>query len=302
MRPARRELPIRRRMPLMAAALALASIAFFSRDAAVAASEAGQALCLEAVAAVAALGVHPAVTLVGILALATVAPAAVAGARQLVATGRVMGFVRNMEAPVLPAPLDRLTVALGLTGRVRLVDTPGPLAFCFGWLRPEICLSRTLVEALTAAELEAVLRHEAWHLRQRDPLRVLLAHAAAAALFFLPLARDGLRAYLVRRELAADAAAVRELGSPRPLAAALYKALTSGRPPRQSAAVAGGFTAIDVRIDHLVDGSGATRFSGQTSPFRVVVSAVGTLAVATLLCLVLAAVHVPPVLQSCPAC
>jgi Zn-dependent protease with chaperone function len=182
-----------------------------------------------------------------------------------------------------------------------VVEVPQLFAFCFGWARPQVCVSRALVDALSPAELEAVLRHEARHVRRRDPLRLLLVNTAGAMLCFIPVLRQVLRIYLLRQELAADAAAVREMHTNYPLASALYKVLTGPAPRLQPDAVVGAFTAIDVRIDHLVDGTvpdGALR----APRLSLMVSMVGVLAVAAVLCLLIAAWRLGPPLLACPAC
>lgn len=302
MRAATRELLTRRRvLAMLAAWAALAPIVALGRDTAAAAYRAGQALCMEVVAAVAGLGVHPAAALVALLALITLVPAVIVGARQLTATLRVTGFVQGRAVPVVPEPLDRLTMVLGLTGRVRLVDVPGPLAFCFGWIRPQICVSTALVDELSPAELEAVLRHEARHLRRRDPLRVLALNAADAGLFAVPVLRQLLQFYLLRQELAADAAAVRAMNDAYPLASALYKVLTSPTTPDPQG-TSSAFAAIDVRIDHLLGVSGAPSLTPRVRSHAAVQTALGGAVYVFLLCLIVAALQHPWPGNVCPAC
>jgi hypothetical protein len=65
---------------------------------------------------------------------------------------------------------------------------------------------------LAPGELDAVLSHEAVHARRRDPLRRLIARAAADTLFYLPLARWWSRRQTETADLRADQAAVRYAG------------------------------------------------------------------------------------------
>jgi len=59
--------------------------------------------------------------------------------------------------------------------------------FCTGWLRPVVVLGPELLEPRRAAQALAVVRHEAAHLRARDPLVQLLLAALAVPLFCHPL-------------------------------------------------------------------------------------------------------------------
>lgn len=121
-----------------------------------------------------------------------------------------------------PAELDRAARSAGVVGRVRYVEDPAPYAFVRGYVRPAVCVTSGLVRRLDPEELEAVLWHERCHLERRDPLR-LLAARLAVAVAPLPVLADRLRRFRLRRELAADAFALRRV-SPSALAAAVVKA------------------------------------------------------------------------------
>lgn len=70
--------------------------------------------------------------------------------------------------------------------RVLLVSgLPNP-AFTSGWWRPRVYIARELPQRLASDELEAVLAHEAEHVRRRDPLRLFWLRALARVLFWLP--------------------------------------------------------------------------------------------------------------------
>lgn len=93
---------------------------------------------------------------------------------------------------------------------------------------PRVVVSTGLVEIATHAELLAVLSHEDFHRRHRDPLRVLAFRTWAAAFFFIPILGAVLRRALDRQEPRADRAAVRACGVP-PVAGALLKAARRSR-------------------------------------------------------------------------
>jgi hypothetical protein len=127
-----------------------------------------------------------------------------------------------------------------------LTQSPLPLAFCAGYLRPRIHLSLGAVEQLSEAELHAVVDHEHHHLRRRDPLRLLLGRALADALFFIPLLRRTAERYEALGELAADEEAVSRAAGRGALASAIVKF---------DDATMRGATVVGVapeRVDHLM--------------------------------------------------
>ncbi|MGI8806170.1 MAG: M56 family metallopeptidase [Thermoleophilaceae bacterium] len=127
---------------------------------------------------------------------------------------------------------------------VTVFEGSAPHAFCAGFLRPRIFLSRGAVERLPAAELAAVVAHERHHLGRRDPLRMLAARVLRDALFFMPILRRLERRYTALAEIAADEAAARQR-SPQTLASAL---LAFG----ESRAPAGAVGIAPERVDHLL--------------------------------------------------
>ncbi len=117
-----------------------------------------------------------------------------------------------------------LCAELGLTQRIVVLSTQIPMAFCFGLLRPRICISTGLLATLSDKELKAVLLHEDHHQRHYDPLRTLVIDGIAALLFFLPIVAEWRDLFRTATELAADRHAISAAGRS-PLAGALHKLL-----------------------------------------------------------------------------
>ena len=128
--------------------------------------------------------------------------------------------------------------------RVIVIGGGEPLAFCAGFLRPAVYVSRAALELLDQDEMRAVLAHERHHAARRDPLRLLVAGALASAFGMLPGLRTLRDRHAALAEIAADAAAVRSLGDPAPLASALLAFDGTG-----SRAVVG---IAPERVDHLM--------------------------------------------------
>lgn len=144
-----------------------------------------------------------------------------------------------------PPALREAAGRLGLR-QVRCLRDPHPTAFCAGILRPRIHLATGTVAALSGDELDAVLAHEAAHARRHDPLRRLLARAAADVCFYLPLARWWSHRQTERAELHADRTAINRVGA-QAVAGALLTTTTTTPPTTTSY---GG--ATDARIAQLL--------------------------------------------------
>lgn len=168
-----------------------------------------------------------------------------------------VALIRSLLARRIMTP-DRviaLAAELDLAGRVDVVRDRRPFSFCYWFLRPRICLATGLVDRLDADELRAVLLHERYHLRHRDPLRLVIARYFAAGLYVVPVVEELVEHYTVQKEIAADQDAVRTVGGVRALASALYKVLPDADDVSLGLLVpVGSLSVTEARIDQLVDG------------------------------------------------
>lgn len=116
---------------------------------------------------------------------------------------------------------------------VVVVGLPNP-AFTAGLITPHIYVSSDLEKRLSQSELDAVLAHEAAHVRRRDPLRLTVYRFLSCALFWLP-ALKGLAADIAdEAEIEADNVAARR--NPLALASAILELASA--PQRASTRVA----------------------------------------------------------------
>jgi Zn-dependent protease with chaperone function len=148
--------------------------------------------------------------------------------------------------------LEIVAHRLGLKDKVSLLDSTDCLCFCACFRSPRIYISRPVVETLTTDELEALLLHEKYHLKNSDPLKILLGRLTVSALFFIPILKDLFKRYLIRKEIAADQFAILYQGRRRGIISALQKLLQ-----KQSYADAAGFAvsgteALKYRIDYIM--------------------------------------------------
>lgn len=173
-----------------------------------------------------------------------------AGLQQLWRTRQIMRVMLSLPPHPLSTPSAELVTKLNLEGRVRVVEYATPEAFCYGLLRPRICLTAPLLRLLSPAELEAVLRHERHHLRRYDPLRTVIWTVISNTFWWLD---DHAHHAHLSRELAADRAVIAEQGRT-PLASALFKLLAvpdAHQLSRPDMAVSG-LSVTDARIDQLI--------------------------------------------------
>jgi Zn-dependent protease with chaperone function len=173
--------------------------------------------------------------------------------RQARASRRLVRHVEQLRLPVTDA-LGQASERAGVAGRVALVDSAERFSFAYGAFAPRVVVSRGLLEAASPSELEAVLVHERYHVRNLDPLKVLLARALPATFYYLPALRSLHARYIAGRELAADRRAIDRLGR-KPLAGALFKVVRGPAwPELNTAAAIGGPELLDVRIAQLETG------------------------------------------------
>jgi beta-lactamase regulating signal transducer with metallopeptidase domain len=197
-------------------------------------------------------GLWPAIGLFGIIGVGTLVGVA-ALRRQLRATHTLVDHIRRTRRRP-DRSLQEAAHRAGLTNQLDVVEDATQFSFAYGLLRPRVAISTGLIDVATPGELEAVLEHERYHVRSLDPLKMVIAHTASRAFFFLPALRDYQRRYLVGRELAADQQAVSAHGRSA-LAGALYKVVRGPTWPELSTAAAiGGDDILDIRIAQLEAG------------------------------------------------
>ncbi len=166
----------------------------------------------------------------------------------------------TVVAPAMAARVATRAAALGLSVTPVVTDLEGrPAAFTVGLRRPRIMVTKTVVEALTDAELDALLLHEATHARRRDPLRLLVAGFCRDLLFFLPIGHALFRVAVEAQERAADDAAAARTGAVEVASALLAFLKLAGRASHARLAAAAGGGDPEARIRRLLGAPDAGR-------------------------------------------
>ncbi len=145
---------------------------------------------------------------------------------------KIQQFRRKLIAKqTINNQLNTLEEKLTLNERVVLIKDRKPQAFCFGIRDPKIYVSTGLLEITTSHELEAVLRHEKYHLEHKDSLTLLLGSVTASLFPFFPVLTDLVNQYRIKRELNADRAVVHSMPDASSLVSILKKLITQEYAP-----------------------------------------------------------------------
>lgn len=154
---------------------------------------------------------------------------------------------------VLSEELDNLF--LGGSGSLIIIRSEAPVALTMGFLKPRIVLSTGMLDILSHSELEAVLRHEEFHMRSRDPLRSLLTMTASKVFWYIPILSWLHRMDGISREILADRHAIERTGSMEGLGSALLKLARRPGSMRAASFAHASFaeTSLNLRIRHLIE-------------------------------------------------
>ena len=121
--------------------------------------------------------------------------------------------------------VSKLIHRLGLAKQTIIIKSKKKFAFCLGIKTQKIYLSTGLIAHLSLEEIEAVLRHEQYHLEKHDTFTMLIASVTYSLFPFFPILGDLIQKYRIEREIEADQFAVQKIGSTYPLIGALKKLL-----------------------------------------------------------------------------
>lgn len=173
--------------------------------------------------------------------------------QQIKTTRRFVHLFEPLRETPSPRVLSLLKAHNLPEGDVVYLNLTAPHAFCLGFWHPRIWLTTGLANLLSDEELTAVLVHETYHLRRRDPLRLLISRSLKSALFFLPMIGVLAKVAELQQEIAADEAVIEYLDDDLPLLCTLQKLLTQDikRSPLPYATVTP-FNVTEARLRRLV--------------------------------------------------
>jgi beta-lactamase regulating signal transducer with metallopeptidase domain len=135
-----------------------------------------------------------------------------------------------------------------------VISCSAPIAVTMGFLNPKIILSTGLLNLLDKNELEAVIYHELYHKKHRDPLKIFLLSLFASIMWYIPILKWFHQKYKIIREILADHYAINRQGTSVDLGSALLKMLkTVNRANMPFSYVSFADTSVNYRIKYILD-------------------------------------------------
>lgn len=135
-----------------------------------------------------------------------------------------------------------------------VISHPMPVAITMGFIQPKIVLSTGLMNLLTENELSAVISHEYYHYKNRDPLKVFFLTLCASAMWYIPILKWFMQQYRIIQEVLADEFAIREQETSLHLGSALLKMLKVGKQAEMPFAyVSFADTSVNYRIEYILN-------------------------------------------------
>lgn len=146
--------------------------------------------------------------------------------------------------------------------RVVEINKPDLIVFCFGYLKPRICISRALIDLLDKDELKVVLAHEIQHVISYEPVKIFFVKYFKSIFFFLPGLGVSANKYFTFSELAADENASGNTADKSSLASAILKISEQEEAMRTERGSSLSFFSpvIEDRVNRLSDESYAPKF------------------------------------------
>lgn len=140
-----------------------------------------------------------------------------------VRTGRFVRKNLRYRKKNISNKLFLISFEMGIEGKIIELNSKNPVVFCFGLLKPKICIASSLVKHLSEKELRAVLLHEKSHLEAREPAKLFFIKTVYLLFLFIPNIKFLAKKYLTFSELSADEAATDGFKNKIHLAQALHK-------------------------------------------------------------------------------
>lgn len=179
-----------------------------------------------------------------------------------------------------PEKVYKIARKLNIVKEIDVVNDRKFSSFCYGFIKPRICLSLNLIRLLSEQELTAVMIHESYHLKHKDPLKIILSEVAASMFFFVPTLKDINNHYALSKEVAADHLAIQDKGG-QDILSALMKVLNFSAPSFLGVASFANENSLEKRVEILTNPGGGLRI--KISSIRLILSTVVFLSALALL-------------------
>ncbi|RJR26270.1 hypothetical protein C4561_05645 [candidate division WWE3 bacterium] len=111
---------------------------------------------------------------------------------------------QDLHTDFLPKKLKNIIAKNKILSPIALIESDLPIAMCYGFLKPSIFLSTSLVNRLPKYQLESVLLHELYHVNHKHMLLIFTNEIIKSLLFFFPVLKDLIRRITKSFENGAD--------------------------------------------------------------------------------------------------
>ncbi|MEH7457615.1 M56 family metallopeptidase [Bacillus sp. JJ1127] len=128
-------------------------------------------------------------------------------------------------------------------------------AFTIGVIHPKIVLSEGVFQSFSEEEIDAIVLHEEYHQKNRDPLKLFLFTVLAEGMMYVPVLKGMLQRYHMYQELLADKYAMNQMKSSFALGSALLKLIKIKTASTPFITASFAKTAINLRIEQIVSPS-----------------------------------------------
>ncbi|TQS71855.1 M56 family metallopeptidase [Ornithinibacillus gellani] len=150
---------------------------------------------------------------------------------------------------------DEITKLYGKKDQEQIIvlSHPAPIAITMGLICPKIILSTGLINLLTKDELKAVISHEMYHKKNRDPFKLFLLSLSSSILWYIPIQKWFHRTYQIIQEILADEYAIKQQDTTVNLGSALLKMLKVGKLKKMPFTYASfADTSVNYRIKYML--------------------------------------------------
>ncbi|KEK24652.1 M56 family metallopeptidase [Bacillus gaemokensis] len=128
-------------------------------------------------------------------------------------------------------------------------------AFTIGLFHPKIVISEGVFQSFTEEEIDAIVLHEEYHQKSRDPLKLFLFTLLAEGMMYVPILKGMLHRYHTYQELLADKYAMNQMKSSFELGSALLKLIKIKTASNPFITASFAKIAINLRIEQVVSPS-----------------------------------------------
>jgi beta-lactamase regulating signal transducer with metallopeptidase domain len=134
-----------------------------------------------------------------------------------------------------------------------VIEHPGFVALTIGIFKPRIVLSSIVLTQFDDQEIEAILLHELYHLKNYDPLKVFLITIILDAISYFPIMKVLVHNYKICKELMADQFAISIMNTSYGLSKALLKINRIKKTTPISIGVGFANSTINLRIKQILE-------------------------------------------------